>query len=187
MVYIIEHLEPRVWNWCLIEYRHISKLVGKNNLWFTNIKRKNKNLEKIGKVIKKSVQELDLDNACILDPEAKETLTPGEAKKFKYYIFGGILGDFPPRKRTEAELTQFMPKTAKRNIGKEQFPTDNAVCVVKEIVSGKKLSDLKFQDNLDIEINEIESVTLPFRYLLVKGKPLVCPEIVSHMKHKRGF
>ena len=38
-IYVIEHLEPRIYRWCVIEYKHISKIVGKENLWFTNGKR----------------------------------------------------------------------------------------------------------------------------------------------------
>ena len=37
-IYVIEHLEPKLWEWCEIEYESISKIVGKENLWFTNIK-----------------------------------------------------------------------------------------------------------------------------------------------------
>jgi len=44
-VYIIEHLEPKLFPWCMIEYKHISKTVGKSNLWFTNIKQKGKVLD----------------------------------------------------------------------------------------------------------------------------------------------
>src|SRR3989344_4588506 len=39
-IYIIEHLEQKLWPWCVIEYKHISKIAGKNNLWFTNIKKR---------------------------------------------------------------------------------------------------------------------------------------------------
>ncbi len=44
MKFIIEHLEPELYPWCLIEYKHISKIVGKNNLIYTNI---NKEYKKI--------------------------------------------------------------------------------------------------------------------------------------------
>ena len=43
MKFIIEHLEPELYDWCLIEYEHISKIVGKENLIFTNINKKYKN------------------------------------------------------------------------------------------------------------------------------------------------
>ena len=46
MKVIIEHLEPELYDWCLIEYEHISKIAGKGNLIFTNIKNK-KETEKL--------------------------------------------------------------------------------------------------------------------------------------------
>ena len=187
-IYIIEHLEPKLFEWCLIEYEHISNLVGKNQLWFTNIKNKSdaKKLEKFGKVFSDSVKKMTFDNACILDPEAKNILTPSET--FDYYIFGGILGDYPPKKRTEIELTRFLPRVHVRNIGKEQMSTDNAVYTVKQIVeNGKKFSELKFVDENNVEINEFETVELPYRYNLVKGKPFMSPKIKEYLLKKKGF
>lgn len=223
VIYIIEHLEPRVWKWCLIEYENISNIVGKENLWITNVKRKNKKLEQFAKVFKQSVKDLnslnsnqpnDLSqaiylrekgkcdqksqtienkkfsieiNAVVLDPEAKAILTPQDSK-FDYFIFGGILGDYPPKKRTEKELTQFVPQFEKRHIGKEQFPTDNAVYVVKKIIEGKKFEELKFKDVHEIQFDEFRSVELPFRYVLKEdGQPLISEKIVKYLKNKRGF
>lgn len=185
-VYIIEHLEPRVWRWCMIEYRHVSKIVGKRNLWFTNIK-KCRNLARYGKVIKKSVSQLNLKGACVLDPEARKTLTPAEAKHIKYFIFGGILGDNPPQKRTAKELTNFIKKAVVRNIGKKQFSTDNAVYVVSRISKGVPLSKLKFTDDIEIKINSSESVILPFHYAVINNKPLISKELVTYLKRKKGF
>lgn len=186
-VYIIEHLEPKVFKWCLIEYKNISKIVRKENLWFTNVKRKNKNLEKLGKVFKESVSKLNLKNACILDPETNKTLSPNEAKKFDYFIFGGILGDYPPRKRTTPELTSKIKNAEVRNIGKKQFSTDNAVLVTKEIVKGTSIEKMKFVDKLTIDINDIESIELPYSYPIIKGKPQISQELVSYLKKKKSF
>jgi len=187
-IYIIEHLEPKLWPWCIIEYEHISKIVGKNNLWFTNIKNKKdaKLLKNYGKVLPVSVSKLNLKNACVLDPETPKTLSPIEAKKFRYFIFGGILGDYPPKKRTRKELTQFINADV-RNIGKKQMSTDNAVYTVSQIVKGKSLSDMKFKDKITVTINKIESVILPYRYNLVKGKPLMSNKIINYLKRKKGF
>ena len=188
--YIIEHLEPRVFKWCLIEYKNISKIVGKDNLWFTNIKQKGKEakeLTKLGKVFKESVVNLKLNNSCFLDKEASKLLTPSEAKHFDYFIFGGILGDYPPRKRTTPELTSKLSDAEVRNIGKNQFSTDNAVLVTKEIVNGKNLGDIKFQDKLIIQINDIESIELPYSYPIIKGKPQISKELVKYLKNKKSF
>ena len=82
-IIVIEHLEPKLWPWCKIEYESISKIVPKSNLWFTNIKN-DLYLKSLGKCCKKSVRELNLENVCVLDPDARESLTPTEAKKFNY-------------------------------------------------------------------------------------------------------
>ncbi len=185
-VYVIEHLEPRIWKWCLIEYKHISKIVGRNNLWFTNVRKGSKELEMYGKVIKGPVSSLNLNNACVLDPEAEKILTSNEAKKFDYFIFGGILGDNPPQKRTADELTSKL-KAEARNIGKGQMSTDNVVYVVKEIISGRDIKDLSFKDRIEIQTGEYDSVVLPYRYILVDGKPLVSGELITFLKRKKGF
>ena len=184
-VFVIEHLEPRVWKWCTIEYAHISKTVGKKSLWFTNTN--SKVLKKYGRVLKKSVSKLGLKNACVLDPEAKKVLTPKEAKKFKFFIFGGILGDYPPRKRTKKELTTRLKGAAARNIGREQFSTDNAVFVVQQIVKGRKMRDIKFVDGAEIIISKGESIQLPYKYAVVKGKPFMSKALIKFLKKKKGF
>ena len=188
-IFIIEHLEPRLSKWCLIEYRHISEIAGKRNLWLANVKRESerKKLAKYGKVTEKSASELNLRNACILDPGAEKTLAPKESKKFRYFIFGGILGDYPAKKRTKEKLTRFVKNAAARNIGKKQFSTDNAVYVVKQIVNGKSLQELKFKDRIEIQKNNVESFILPYRYALLNGKPLISKELIKFLKRKRGF
>jgi len=182
-IYIIEHLEQKLWPWCVIEYKHISKIAGKNNLWFTNIKKRDiKRLIKYGKAFTKSIKNIKIENSCILDPCAKNILTYKDAKKTKYFIFGGILGDYPPRKRTKSELSILFKNTEKRNIGKDQLSTDNAVYVVKQISKGKKLRDIKFQDEVEIKVNNIESTILPFKYPLINGKPNISHELVRYLR-----
>ena len=188
-IFIIEHLEPEIFEWCLIEYKNISLTVGKNNLWFTNIKTdKNKDiLEPYGQVFLQSVKDLKLDNVCVLDPTVQRTLDIFEARLFNYFIFGGILGDYPPKQRTRAELTSIIPDAQVRNIGTEQMSTDNAVLVVSEIVKGRKFEELQFQDTIEIEINEVESVQLPYRYRVIDMKPFVSAELVDYLKKKKSF
>lgn len=188
-VYIIEHLEPKLWPWALIEYKHISKLVSRSNLWFTNIKDKKEagKLKGYGEIIPVSVSKLNLRHACILDPEAKQTLTPKSAKQFNYFIFGGILGDYPPRKRTKQELTSKFRHIPAFNIGREQMSTDNAVYTVGQIIQGKSLNKMKFQDELEVKINKIKSIILPYRYNLVNGKPFISSEVINYLKRKKTF
>lgn len=183
MKFIIEHLEPKVYKWCIIEYKHISSIVGKENLWITNAR--TKQLNNYAKITKDSVSKLELKNVCVLDPEAKQELMPEDAKKFDYFVFGGILGDYPPRKRTKDELK--LPNAERRNLGKEQMATDNAVYVAKEILAGRKLSELKFQDGVDVDIKKGESVHLPYHYVLVDDKPLICKDLLEKLKKQKGF
>ena len=188
-IYIIEHLEPKLWPWCVMEYKHISRLVGKSNLLITNIKSNSDKakLSKYAKVLKQSVSSLMLNRACVLDPEAAKLLSPKTAKKCKYFIFGGILGDYPPRKRTKAEPTSKLKGIPSFNIGKEQMSTDNAVYTVNSIVKGKPLSEIHFQQGLEIKISKTASIELPYRYILVKGKPLISKGLINYLKKKKSF
>lgn len=183
-IFIIEHLEPQVGEWTLIEYTHISKIVGKENLHFTNVKdlKDRETLSSLGKVSKESVKELGLNDACILDPESPHLLSPQNARPFKYFIFGGILGDNPPRKRTQEELTRFIPGLPSFNIGKMQMSTDNAVYTVKKIIEGTSFDKIKFQDEVEIRINDVESTILPYRYAIVKGEPLMSQDLIKYLK-----
>jgi ribosome biogenesis SPOUT family RNA methylase Rps3 len=182
-IFIIEHLEPKLWPWCIIEYKHISRTVSKKNVWFTNIKKSDiRKLSSYGKVFSQSIKEMKLDYVCVLDPESNITLDPKNSSGFQYFIFGGILGDNPPRKRTTPELTQFLPNAKVFNIGKAQMSTDNAVYVVKKIISGTNLKKIPFQEEIEIKINKIESTILPYRYALVKGKPFYSKELLKYLK-----
>jgi ribosome biogenesis SPOUT family RNA methylase Rps3 len=185
MKFIIEHLEPRLYKWCIIEYTHISEIVGKENLIFTNIRENDiKKLEKLGEVYTKSVKKMNFDNSCVLDPFAKKELTSSD--KFDYMILGGILGDEPMKKRTELELTNFIDAKV-RHLGKKQMSTDTAVYVSKYIVDGGKFSDINFQDEIEIDIREGESIQLPFRYVLKNNKPMLPKGLIEFLKKRKDF
>ena len=53
------------------------------------------------------------------------------------------------------------------------MPTDVAVYVTKRILDGKKFSDFRFAGEVEIEINENESVQLPFRYIVDNNKIII--------------
>lgn len=186
MKYIIEHMEKKLYKWCFLEYQHISSIVGKENLVFTNLN--NNQAEKLspfGECHTKSITKLNFEKMCVLDPEVEKTLSTEDAKVFDFLVFGGILGDNPPRKRTKEEL--ILEGVERRNIGKEQFPTDNAIYVCKQIIDGKRMQDLKFQDEAEIDIAPGESVILPFRYVLINGKPLISEQLLKYIKTHKGF
>jgi ribosome biogenesis SPOUT family RNA methylase Rps3 len=186
-IFIIEHLEPKLWPWCIIEYTSISAIVGKNNVWFTNLN--TQKLSNCGRVIKKPVSKLEIDfsQACILDPLAKDTLTPKAAKQYRYFIMGGILGEEKLNGRTKRELTAQFPQVHAYNLEIDQFSTDNAVYVTNKIIEGTPISKMPFKDTIEIRMNAIESVILPYRYPLVNGKPRISPELITYLKKKKGF
>ncbi len=190
MIYVIEHLEEELGEWCLIEYEHISKIVGAGNLWITNLRGMNgkEKLEKFSKVFDEEAINIigDSDEVGILDPEVEKTLRRSDCFKIKYFVFGGILGDYPPRKRTEKELSWKFEKARKFNLGREQMATDNAVYVVSQIVKGRELEDIEFVDGISIKINSILTTELPFKYVKVKGKGLISEKLVKYVKRKDG-
>lgn len=185
MKYIIEHLEEKVWPWCILEYKHISEIVGKNNLIFTNVpKKEKKKLEKFGKVYTRSVLKLKLKKCCLMEMIANKQLSEKDKEKFDYFVFGGILGDNPPRGRTKVlhKLNCEM-----RNLGKKQMSTDTAVLVAHKVLNGEKLSKIKFKDTIEIETAKNESVILPFRYVIENGKPVLAKGLLEMLKKQKGF
>ncbi len=172
-------MEPELSEWCYAEYQNISKIVGKNNLIFTNTNETK--LKTLGTVKNQSVTQLNLKKACLLDPSAKETLKPQDKNKFDYLIFGGILGDYPRKKRTEPLAKQL--KIPTRNIGHKQMSTDNAVLTAFIIISSTPLQKIKFKDKLTIPIQKGEEVILPYRYILINGQPFISQKIINYLKH----
>ncbi|MFA6889230.1 MAG: SAM-dependent methyltransferase [Candidatus Woesearchaeota archaeon] len=188
MKYVIEHLDPEVFDWCFVEYTHISQIVGKENLLFTNIKNSAeiKKLETIGTVEEKSIKKIQLNRMCILDPEAKKTLAPEDAKLFDSLVFGGILGNWPPEKRTQKELSsKIICET--RNLGKEQMSTNTAVYVAKKIMDGKKFSEFTFIEELTIPIEDGEEIILPFRFVVENEKPVLAKDYIEFVKKSELF
>jgi ribosome biogenesis SPOUT family RNA methylase Rps3 len=181
MKYVIEHLEPSLFPWCVIEYRHITKLIGKKNVLFTNLRRKKDcdRLRGFAKAVKESFTTLKVKRVCVLDPAAERELSSADAKRFDTMVLGGILGDYPMKARTKEEIPHGYER---RNLGREQMPTDNAAFVAKGILSGKKMSDFSFKDGITVELAEGEATDLPFRYVMLDGKPLMSGQLIELLK-----
>lgn len=64
---------------------------------------------------------------CLLDPRAEKVISPEDAELFDGFLFGGILGDDPPRDRTK-ELRKLGYEG--RHLGSVQMTTDTA-CYVR--------------------------------------------------------
>ncbi|GLB39594.1 putative predicted SAM-dependent RNA methyltransferase [Lyophyllum shimeji] len=77
-----------------------------------------------------------IDRVCLLDPKARGGLSPEDGDgRFDMFLFGGILGDDPPRDRT-AELRVMGFPT--RHLGPVQMTTDTALGVTKLVIKDKK-------------------------------------------------
>jgi len=183
MKFVIEHMDPELWEWSQLEYKNIGKYVGNTNLIITNVKKKD--LDKLAYCTAKteSVAKLGLKRVCILDPGAPQELRPEDKENFDYLVLGGILGNDPPEARTKDLV---VPGAERRNLGVEQFSTDNAAMVALQIIEGTPLEELKFMHDLTIEMDDGEEIILPFKYLMYKGKPFVSEDILDYVK-EHGF
>ncbi|MEK6874360.1 MAG: SAM-dependent methyltransferase [Nanoarchaeota archaeon] len=187
MKFVIEHLEALLSPWLKIEYKEISTIVGKRNLIFTNIKRKNKFFFKLGTTQPWSITTKPYPKMIILDPTASQELRPQDCNTHNYLVFGGILGDYPPRQRTKESITSKL-HTSTRNLGTIQMSTDTAVRVAKMICNGKKLGEIPFMDHVSIELGQYEAVDLPYRYVQdTQGKPILAKGLIAYLKAKRRF
>ncbi|KAI1179240.1 DUF431-domain-containing protein [Nemania sp. FL0916] len=111
---------------------------------------------------------------CLLDPRAAKDISPDDRDVFDVFLFGGILGDDPPRDRT-AELRA--KGFEGRRLGPVQMTTDTAVRVTRMVVEEQyTLNMVPYLDHPELKINEHESTEMPFRYVKGHdGKP-VMPE-----------
>lgn len=79
-------------------------------------------------LLQQSAPAVPLAKVCLLDPRAERVLSPadGAPGAFEYFLFGGILGDDPPRDRT-GELRKLGFET--RHLGSVQMTTDTVSLV----------------------------------------------------------
>ncbi|TPX59923.1 hypothetical protein PhCBS80983_g02119 [Powellomyces hirtus] len=188
--YIVEHMEPELDEWSQLEYANIVKRVGRNRLYLTHVDPEllQRRADCIGEgtgIIStvKAVQELeevDPKKVLLLDPSATEPLAPEDAENFEWLLFGGILGDDPPQDRTK-ELRKL--GYARRHLGPIQMTTDTAVIVSKHVIEDQTpLDKLVYVDRPEIKLGKKETAELPFRYLLVDGKPQLPDGLIELLK-----
>ena len=104
--YMVEHLDPELGPWSALEYKAIAAESTKAQVNFV-LSSVQDTLELPvelravpGLVIEpRSVEQIfnDKERVCLLDPAAKDDLSPDDGKVFDVFLFGGILGDDPPR------------------------------------------------------------------------------------------
>ncbi|CAD6567706.1 MAG: hypothetical protein CYPHOPRED_002010 [Cyphobasidiales sp. Tagirdzhanova-0007] len=109
---------------------------------------------------------------CLLDPRAAQAISPNDANEFDGFLFGGILGDDPPRDRTKELRKLGFPS---RHLGNVQMTTDTAVYVTSLVIDGQQqLAEIPYIEYPTIQFNPKESVEMPFRYVMNEiGEPIL--------------
>lgn len=194
MKYIIEHMEEGFSEWVILEYSQILRDVGAENLVLSSLPKSTTEKDIPEKLLSlglrwttsdlKSIDEdfkdlspLKDGRVCLLDPRAAIDLQPEDAEEFDYFVFGGILGDHPPRDRTKELKTTYPNLLVSRRLGDKQMTTDTAIRTTQLIVKNKtKFEDIKFIDYPEFRFNKNEATEMPFRYVLDKEGTPILPE-----------
>ncbi|KAF1987875.1 DUF431-domain-containing protein [Aulographum hederae CBS 113979] len=198
--FIVEHLDPELEEWSSLEYAAIASESQSAGVSFflSSVPPALKLPENLAgvqglQIEHRGVEEIYHDkkaSVCLLDPAAKEELSPEDGDRFDVFLFGGILGDDPPRDRT-SELRK--KGFEGRRLGPVQMTTDTAVRVTRMIVQGRKpvpLDKIPFVDNPEFKVDDHESTEMPFRYVTDgKGNPVMPAGMLDLIKKdsERGF
>ncbi|KAI9888572.1 MAG: hypothetical protein M1814_006813 [Vezdaea aestivalis] len=181
--FVVEHLDPELGEWSKAEYLCIADETAASECIFMltslapsfNIPAdftSHKCLETNAASVEDLFPGPRKDCVCLLDPASPKALSPPDADSFDVFLFGGILGDHPPRDRT-SELRK--KGYATRNLGSVQMTTDTAVRVTRTVIKNQTpLDKIPFLDFPEIQIDKHESVVMPFRYVkTADGKPVL--------------
>ncbi|KAI5198210.1 DUF431-domain-containing protein [Aureobasidium subglaciale] len=189
--FIVEHLDPELEQWSALEYKCIARETAAtgSSFYLTSVPRELQLPESLKAVSELNVEHRGIeeiyadkkDRVCLLDPAATKELSPEDGDNFDIFLFGGILGDDPPRDRT-SELRK--KGYQGRRLGPVQMTTDTAVRTTRIVVQDRiALEDIKYVDNPEIKVDEHESTEMPFRYVLDKnGKPIFPDGMVDLIK-----
>ncbi|KAL4946203.1 hypothetical protein BDV06DRAFT_182951 [Aspergillus oleicola] len=188
---VVEHLDPELGAWSALEYACIAREAHASSskfllssvpeaLQMPDDLAATKGLE----VEHRSVEEVFADRrskVCLLDPSAKTELSPADGDTFEVFLFGGILGDDPPRDRT-SELRK--KGYEGRRLGPVQMTTDTAVRVTRMVVHDRvPLEEIQYVDHPEIVINDHERTEMPFRYVKdSNGEPIMPKGMVELIK-----
>lgn len=191
-MYIVEHLDPELGPWSELEYIAIAEETQRagNTFMLSSLPEGFKVPEKLAanpafKAESRGVEEMYggemKDRVCLLDPQAEKDLNPDDKREFDVFLFGGILGDDPPRDRT-SELRKKGFKG--RRLGPVQMTTDTAVRVTRMVVEEQfTLNKIPYTDFPELKFNEHESTEMPFRYVKGDdGKPVMPEGMVDLIK-----
>ncbi|KAI1188614.1 SAM-dependent RNA methyltransferase [Nemania serpens] len=196
--YIVEHLDPELGPWSELEYVAIARETARAGGTFVlsslppalaaDLSATTPQLasEPAFRAETRGVEELypapeQRARVCLLDPKAKKDISPDDKALFDVFLFGGILGDDPPRDRTgELRVKGFEG----RRLGPVQMTTDTAVRVTRMVIEEQfTLNMVPYVDHPDLKINEHESTEMPFRYVKGDdGKPVMPEGMIDLIK-----
>lgn len=182
-VFVVEHLDPELGPWSALEYKTIAKESKSAGCDFilSSVPASllaSDDLRNVGANAKtESVEDYFADRKhriCLLDPQAAKELKPNDTDEFDVFLFGGILGDDPPRDRT-SELRK--KGFNGRRLGPKQMTTDTAVRVTRMVIlEQKELDSIPYVDFPELQLDEHESTEMPFRYVIDEKKRPIMPE-----------
>ncbi|KAF9477664.1 DUF431-domain-containing protein [Pholiota conissans] len=204
--YVIEHMEEdeettkAIPPWVELEYAHMRMLAGPDaHVRFTSLSQSScdfinaafgatstdKSLSEFS-CYREGIMDLikqagvPLEKVCLLDPKAEKELAPEDGDgQFEWFLFGGILGDDPPRDRTSELRVRGFPT---RHLGPIQMTTDTALGVTKLVVDDHiPLNEIPYLDHPTIVFNAKESVEMPFRYIADGKEPRLPPGMKKHL------
>jgi ribosome biogenesis SPOUT family RNA methylase Rps3 len=179
---VIEHCEPMLSEWLLLEYKHSAKLWDRNLVFTRVIDNKTARvLQKLGTTQKEKAKDIFSNKKCIvLDPQAKKPLTPKDCKRCDAIIIGGLLGYENPHGRTK-KLISDKSGYETRHLGKFQLSIDGAVFVTKAICLGLDLKDIEIAKEIEIIHDQIHSTILPFGYPVIENKLVITPGLIKYL------
>lgn len=201
MKYIIEHMEPEFSEWVTLEYAQIIRDIGADNLILSSLPEGTTDNDIPDKLIDMGLrwttkdlnhlteaftdlEPLQDQRVCLLDPRADQDLQPQESATFDYFVFGGILGDHPPRDRTTEIKVAYPNLVVGRRLGDKQMTTDTAIRTTQLIIEKQQnFQDIKFIDYPEFRFNKNEATEMPFRYVLnAKGDPILPEGMLALIK-----
>ncbi|KIW99963.1 uncharacterized protein Z518_10891 [Rhinocladiella mackenziei CBS 650.93] len=192
--FVVEHLDPELGPWSTLEYKTIAKESRESGCHFIlssvpesllttpdladlqsmGAEARNDNVEAYFSDRKEKI--------CLLDPSAAQELDPSDGSVFEIFLFGGILGDDPPRADRTKELRK--KGFSGRRLGPKQMTTDTAARVTRTVVLDQvPLEKIPYTDFPELKLDEHETTEMPFRYVIDKfGNPIMPEGMIELIK-----
>ncbi|KAG9768692.1 hypothetical protein KCU88_g7115, partial [Aureobasidium melanogenum] len=160
-IFVVEHLDPELGPWSALEYKTIAKESKEHGCRFilSSVPASLLQSEEMSELQKWGAEarndsietyfDSNKDKICLLDPAAEQELDPADFNVFDVFLFGGILGDDPPR----------------------------AVRVTRTVILDKvHLDKIPYVDYPELKLNEHETTEMPFRYVADESGNPIMPE-----------